>query len=429
MKELIEKYFDKLWPINRSITGDGLRKSFDILSELMPITTYEIASGTKVHDWEVPKEWNVDEAYIITPKGERIADVSVNNLHLMGYSIPFQGKMSFEDLDKHLYTLPQQPDAIPYITSYYFERWGFCITHNEYLDLDRKGEYEIKISSSLKDGSLTMGDAYLQGDLDEEIVFSSYLCHPSLASNELSGPLVLAMLYNEIKSIPNRKYSYRFILTPETIGTIAYLDQFGIQLKEKCIAGLIITCVGDNGSFTYKKSREEDSYINRICSHVLESNEHNNYQLIPFSPIGSDERQYCSPGYNLPFGSLMRTMYGKYDEYHTSLDNKDYISFEAMEQIVVIYLDIVKTMELDGYYINQQPYCEPQLGKRGLYPQLGDKSEKSDSVRKLMYLLNYSDGNNSVLDIAEKLSVSVLEMEAELIKLKKSSLLIEKKTC
>lgn len=422
----IEQLFDRLWPINRSITGNGLRKSFNILKEIIPLNITEIESGTKVHDWVVPKEWNVEDAFIITPDGSKIADVKVNNLHLLGYSIPFKGKLSFEELKEHLFTLPEQPDAIPYITSYYAERWGFCLSHNEYLQLDKEGDYEVIISTTLENGSLSFGDCVLPGSSKEEIVFSSYLCHPSMASNELSGPLVLSFLYNIIKNLKDRKYTYRFVIAPETIGTISYLHKYGEHMKSTCKAGLIITCVGDNGAFTFKESRESDSYINKICQHILNYLEPDNFSVVPFSPIGSDERQYCSPGYNLPMGSLMRTMYGVYPEYHTSLDNKDFISFSAMSHTIDLYLKIVKAIELDGYYINQLPFCEPQLGKRGLYPQLGDKLEKSDKLKKIMYLLNYSDGEISLLEIAHKLDVSILDLEIELDSLKEEALLKEK---
>ncbi len=425
MKNEIEQLFDKLWPINRSLTGNGVRETFKVLSQYVQLNLTEVPSGKNVYDWRVPAEWNINDAYIITPTGAKIASLKVNNLHILGYSIPVNQKLSYDELVKNIYTLPEQPDVIPYLTSYYKERWGFCITHNDFLALPKEGLYTVFIDSNLNEnGSLTYADAILEGDSKEEIVFSTYICHPSMANNELSGPLVSVFLYNELKKLKSRKYTYRFIFTPETVGTISYLAENGNYLKKNSIAGLIVTCAGDAGMFTYKKSRDESSEINKIVSHVLANHAKKNHQIVDFTPIGSDERQYCSPGFNLPFGSLMRTMYGKYKEYHTSGDNKEFISFEALEETVEIYFKVCKAFELNQRYTNQQPYCEPFLSKHQLYPDISTTSgDKEEWLRQILYILNYSDGNTPLLEIAEKLGVSILDLEENIEKLKGKKLL------
>lgn len=426
MKDQIEILFDKLWPINRSLTGDGVRKSLDLMKSIIDLNLYEEPSGAKVFDWTIPKEWNVQDAYILAPDGRKIADFKDNNLHLLGYSIPVRKTLSFEELKPHLYSLPDQPDVIPYITSYYNERWGFCLKHNTLESLPTTGHYEVVIDSQLENGHLTYADAVLKGKEKKEIIFSSYTCHPSLASNELSGPLVLSFLYNKVKSLKSRRYTYRFILTPETIGTITYLSKHYQQLKEDVIAGYVITCVGDDAPFTYKMSRDKKAYTNKMTEHILSHYAKDNHSIVPFTPIGSDERQYCSPGINLPVGSLMRTMYGKYEEYHTSLDNKDFVSFEAMEDTVDMYFKLVKAYELDGTYENLSPFCEPQLGKRGLYPSIGNKEQKGDLLKKILYILNYSDGHHTLLEIANLLECSILDLTEAVKQLSEKKLLLLK---
>ncbi len=424
MKENIQRYFERLWPINRSLTGEGVVQSLEILSELLPLKQYHAPSGSQVFDWTIPQEWHVRKAYIIAPNGDKIADFNKNNLHLLGYSTPVNDFFSYEDLVKNIYTLPDQPNAIPYLTSYYKKRWGFCMAHDEFVQLPKEGMYQVVIDADLFDGKLTYADAYLPGKTSEEVVFSTYICHPSMANNELSGPLVAAFLYQQIEALKDRHYSYRFVFTPETIGTIAYLSQFGMQLKEKAKAGFIITCAGNEAPFTYKKSRKDNSETNQITEHILKYHYPNYHEVVEFTPIGSDERQYCSPGFNLPFGSLMRTMYGKYPQYHTSLDNADFISFEALEGTVEAYLKVVKGLEGNRKYQNNLPFGEIQLGKRGLYPDMSStKGDKESSLKKILYLLNYSDGEHSMLTIAEKIGCSILELKEELDKLIAQNLL------
>jgi aminopeptidase-like protein len=402
MKNNIEKYFDRLWPITRSLTGNGNRDSLKILSELIDLEVTEVPSGTTCFDWNVPPEWNIKEAWIKNSKGEKIVDFSKNNLHILGYSEPFQGILSFEELKSHIYTLPDQPELIPYLTSYYKRRWGFCISHRQFLELDKNDNYEILIDSSLdENGSMSIGEAIIKGKSEKEILFSTYICHPSLASNELSGPLVSAFIYSKLKEQKELKYTYRFIFVPETIGSIHSLSVNGEKWKENLQAGFVITCIGDNGKFTYKKSRRGNSFPDRAVEAILKQTE-SEFNIVEFFPSGSDERQYCSPGFNLPVGSLMRTMYGKYPEYHTSADNKDFISFEAMEKSVLKYLEIIEVLERNEKYLNKMPFCEPQLGKRGLYPTLGSQKGTEDFVTTMLWILNLADGTNDLISISEK---------------------------
>lgn len=426
MKYKIESFFDRLWPLNRSLTGNGNRETFKILSEIVDVNVSEIPSGTKCFDWTVPPEWNVNEAWIKNSKGEVIIDFSKNNLHLLGYSEPFSGVLSYEQLKENLYTLPNQPTLIPYLTSYYQRRWGFCMSHEQFLNLDRNEQYTVHIDSSLDpSGSMTIGEAIIKGNSEKEILFSTYICHPSLANNELSGPLVSAFIYQKLKERRDLNYSYRFVFVPETIGSISLLSSKGDFFKENLIAGFVITCIGDNGSFTYKKSREGNNLVDRAAQLILSQSDQD-FNVIDFFPSGSDERQYCSPGFNLPVGSLMRTMYGIYPEYHTSGDNKDLISFSAMEDSVNMYLDIIELIEKNGFYINMLPYCEPQLGKRGLYPNLGSQKTKEDFVSGMMWILNLSDGNYDLIDISLRSKIPVKKLYPILNKLIQEGILIRK---
>jgi aminopeptidase-like protein len=400
----LELYFDRLWPLLRSITGEGVRQTHDILSELVRLERTEISSGTQVFDWIIPKEWKVNEAYVIDPNGKRILDVKENNLHLVNYSVPFRGVISKNKLEQHLYSLPDKPTAIPYVTSYYSPRWGFCLSQHE-RDALPNGEYQVVVDTELFDGSLTLSEAVLPGESTDEVLISTYTCHPSLANNELSGPLVAAFLYRELAKLEPRRLTYRFVFLPETIGAISYLQSRGEHLKQHFVAGYVVTCIGDAGDFTYKRSKQSSLTLNlalvdRAAEHALKHSQ-KVHKILDFSPLGSDERQYCSPGFNLPVGSLMRSQYGTYSEYHTSLDNKSFISFEAMAESVAMYLSVMKVLEANRTYINLFPHGEPQLGKRGLYETIGRNTipELSSAV---FWLLNYADGEHDLLWIAEK---------------------------
>jgi aminopeptidase-like protein len=403
MSESIEEiaaYFDRLWPILRSITGDGVRATHEILAELVPLERIEIPTGTVALDWTVPQEWVVRDAYVITPHGERILAVTENNLHLLNYSTAFTGTVSREALVEHLHTLPHQPNAIPYVTSYYEPRWGFCIAHEE-LERLPPGDYQVTIDTELVDGSLTIGEAVLPGKLSDEVLISTYTCHPSLANNELSGPLVAAFLYRRLAAWPARRLTYRFVFLPETIGSVCYLARRGKDLREKLVAGYVVTCIGDAGAFTYKRSRQGDSLADRAAIHVLDRSGREARILDFFPDRGSDERQYCSPGFNLPVGSLMRTMYGTYPEYHTSLDDRSFISFEAIHESIGVYESVMRALEVNLKFANVLPFGEPQLGRRGLYDTLGTKAS-GPLKSAILWVLNFSDGDHDLLEIADR---------------------------
>lgn len=397
-------YFDRLWPIFRSITGTGVRQTHDILSEIVNLERHEIPTGTPVFDWVIPKEWVVREAYIIDPSGKRILDIQENNLHLLNYSLPFRGNVSKQELEQHLYSLPDKLTAIPYVTSYYAPRWGFCLSQQQ-RDTLPEGDYQVFIDTEMIDGSLTISEAVLKGETEQEVLISTYTCHPSLANNELSGPLVAAFLYQKISKLKKRRLTYRFVFLPETIGAIAYLSLRGEHLKQNLAAGYVVTCIGDAGNFTYKRSRSYPSLADRAAEHVLKHLGQES-KVIAFSPLGSDERQYCSPGFNLPMGSLMRSMYGTFSEYHTSLDNREFISFTAMAESVETYFKVMMALENNVFYKNLFPYGEPQLGQRGLYETLGRNTipELSSAV---FWLLNFADGEHDLLAIAEKSGFSI----------------------
>lgn len=395
----LEKLFDRLWPICRSITGEGYRTSLDILSEIMPTRRLRYESGRKVLDWFVPDEWNVRDAYFVDPQGQRHAEFKKNNLHLVNYSIPFCGKICLAELKSHLHTLPAQPRAIPYVTSYYKSRWGFCLSQEEFEQLP-EGEYDVVVDTELKPGWMEVGEAVLEGRSEGEVLFSTYLCHPSMANNELSGPLTMMFLYERIAAMSHRRLTYRFVVCPETIGAICYLSERGTHLKACLIAGYQLTCIGDRGPFTYKRSRRGDTPADHAAT--LGLRDIGTHRIIPFTPYeGSDERQYCSPGFNLPVGSLMRTPYLQYPEYHTSLDNKDFICFDSLAQSVDICVALAEALEENRFYQNTVMYGEPQLGRRGLYDSIRKMKSTDERDRAIFWLLNMADGTRDMFSIAE----------------------------
>ncbi len=402
----IAAYFDRLWPIMRSITGQGVRLTHDILSELVPLERMEIPSGSRCFDWEVPKEWVVREAYLVTPDGRRILDVAENTLHLVNYSVPFRGRLSREDLDAHLHSIPDLPDAVPYVTSYYAPMWGFCLPHRMREGLP-DGEYEVVVDTDHVDGSMTISEAVLPGEEPGEILISSYTCHPSMANNELSGPLAAAFLYRRLAGVDKRRLTYRFVFLPETIGSIAYLSLRGDHLKDTLVAGYVLTCVGDDSPITYKRSRRGDTPADRAAAWSLSRREGAAPRLMDFFPFGSDERQYCSPGFNLPVGVLARSWPGTFDEYHTSLDNRNFISFEVIADSVDALFDVCQTVERNRTYHNLCPYGEPNLGKRNLMPTEGAGRERREFVDAIKWVLNLSDGAHDLLSIAEKSGIAL----------------------
>ena len=400
------KLINHLFPICRSITGDGVRKTLKILQSHIDLKIHEVPSGTKVFDWIIPDEWNIKDAYVKDENGKKVIDFKENNLHVVGYSEPFHGKVNLEELEKHLYSLPNQSDLIPYVTSYYERRWGFCVSENQRKKL-KKGIYEVKIDSTLKSGSLTYADLIIKGQSQKEILFSTYICHPSLANNELSGPVVATFLAKYFLGEKNNYYTYRFVFTPETIGTIAYLSEHVNELKKNVIAGYVITCIGDSGSFSYLQSRKEDTLVDRVTMHVL-NNMEKEYKLYDYLSRGSDERQYCAPGIDLPVGSLMRTKYGEYPEYHTSGDNLDIIEPIELERSLEKLKLCVNVIENNRIY-KTRVKGEPQLGKRGLYPNISTKISGL-KVRKMMNILAYCDGQHDLLWIAEKIGEPIMSL-------------------
>ncbi len=382
----------RLYPLCRSISGEGIRETLRILKDWAPMEIHEVASGTQVFDWTVPREWNVSEAWIKDPSGRKIVDFQEHNLHVLGYSIPVQGTFSLEDLKPHLFTLPAQPDLIPYKTSYYNENWGFCLSHRTLKSL-RPGKYEVLIDSSLKPGHLTYGEAYLPGRREEEVLISTHCCHPSMANDNLSGIAVAAGLAQNLGKL-ERRYSYRFLFLPATIGAVTWLAR-----NEKQTAsishGLVLSCLGDPGHVTYKKSRRGDATVDRAVSHILRISGAP-YRILEFSPYGYDERQYCSPGFDLPVGCFMRTPYGEFPQYHTSADDLSFITSEALGDSYKKLLRVVEILETDRRFENMEPKGEPQLGKRGLYS--ADREENM----AILWVLNLSDRKNTLLDIADR---------------------------
>lgn len=402
----------ELYPICRSITGEGIRHTLDRIGERIPLLKSDVPTGTQVFDWTVPKEWNVREAYIQGPDGSRIIDFKDFNLHVLNYSAPIRAKMSLADLRPHLFTIPEHPDWIPYRTSYYKEEWGFCLPHNQLLSLP-EGEYEVCIDSSLTAGNLTYGECYLPGQTTDEILISCHACHPSLANDNLSG-LTVATFLAKLLSDCERRYSYRFLFIPGTIGAITWLAQ-NRSTAGRVRHGLVLTCIGDAGGFHYKKSRRGNAEVDRAAAHVLK-HQNESSAILDFSPYGYDERQYCSPGFNLPVGCLMRSVWGAFPEYHTSADNLEFIRPRQLAASLQVCAAIFDVLENNQTYRNLNPFCEPQLGRRNLYRTTGGNSI-GEEINARLWVLNFSDGEHSLLDIAERsgLSFSLIRDAAEVL--------------
>lgn len=433
MYELMER----LYPITRSITGEGVRKTLKIFQDSIDLQIHEVPTGTKVFDWTVPEEWNIDDAYIMNKNGEKIVDFKKSNIHILQYSEKIEKKIGLEELKKHIFTLPEQPDTIPYRTSFYNKNWGFCMKHKEFLKLD-DDEYAVNISSEHKDGSLTYGEFLIKGESTDEILISTYVCHPSLCNDNLSGP-VLSLFLAKYFSKQKLHYSIRFLFIPETIGAITWLARNEDNVKN-IKHGLVATCLGDSGNLTYKKTRDGDNIIDKIVEEVLiESGKP--YKIMDFWPSGSDERQYCSPGFNLPVGSLMRTPYDMFDEYHTSEDNLSFMNKESLRDSFLKYIAVIK--KLEDYFLvdipkrkipenknsannnpvfkNLIPKCEPQLGKRRIYDEIGGikKQDSLEQKKAIQWILNLSDGKNSLRDIQARSGLNydiLLDMSELLLK-------------
>jgi aminopeptidase-like protein len=385
-----------LFPICRSITGDGVRQTLRILQRYIPLTIHQVRSGTSAFDWTIPKEWKIRDAYIKNSTGEKVIDFNKCNLHVLNYSVPVMQKLSLPELKAHLFTLPEHPDWIPYRTSYYNENWGFCLSHNQLSQL-AEGVYEVCIDATLADGYLTYGEYFLPGETEFEILISTHICHPSLANDNLSGIALATFLARAVRP---RKYSYRFLFTPGCIGSIAWLSLNESRLLN-IKHGLIVACVGDSGKVTYKKSRRHEAEIDRAVIQVLKDSG-DPYEVVDFSPYGYDERQFCSPGLNLPVGCFMRTPQGQFPQYHTSADDLDFVKPNALNDSFSKCHSVFEVLENNVLYLNRNPKCEPQLGKHGLYQAIGGGSRKRMTELAMLWVLNFSDGRFSLLDITEK---------------------------
>lgn len=393
----LHSFVEQLYPICRSITGDGVRSTLGLIRNRLPLQLCEVPTGTPVFDWTIPKEWNIRNAYIKDSGGKKIVDFRQSNLHVVNYSVPVHARMPLSELKSHLFTVPDHPDWIPYRTSYYQESWGFCLTHRQMLAL-AEGEYEVFIDSTLEDGHLSYGECYLPGLSPEEILISCHVCHPSLANDNLSG-ISVATFLAELLAPLQLRYSYRFLFIPGTIGAITWLAR-NRETADRIRHGLVLTCVGDPGPFHYKKTRRGSAEIDRVAGHVLQRWGRSS-EMLEFSPYGYDERQYCSPGFNLPVGCLMRSVWGSFPQYHTSADNLDFIGPDQLAESLRLCVELLDVLENNRRYRNLNPYCEPQLGRRNLYRSTGGEAIGQEITARL-WVLNLSDGEHSLLDIAER---------------------------
>lgn len=405
------RLIERLYPVNRSITGDGVRQTLAIVQQIIPLDITEVPTGTQVFDWTVPKEWNVRDAYIQDSSGRRIIDFNASNLHVVSYSTPLHRTMRLDELKPHLFSIPERPDWIPNRTSYYHEDWGFCVTHHQLLSLT-DDEYEVCVDSRLEPGSLTYGEYLIAGASQYEVLIYTHTCHPSLCNDNLSGIALAAYLARALAS-RRLRYSYRFIFGPGAIGSICWLARNEARL-ERIKHGLVAVLIGDAGKLTYKQSRRGDAEIDRVVRYVLEQSG-KPFAIEPFTPFGYDERQFCSPGINLPVGRLTRTPSGAYPEYHTSADDLDLVKPDALADSYQTYAEIFEVLERNRRYLNTSPKCEPQLGKRGVYSKSGGHVKTPQAQRALLWMLNLSDGEHSLLDIAGRsgLGIKVLDQAAQ----------------
>jgi aminopeptidase-like protein len=417
----MHRLITELYPICRSISGAGVRETLERIGREIPLAVEEVPSATDVLDWTVPREWNIRDAYVRDLRGRRVIDFNRCNLHVLGYSVPFSGRVSRQELDRHLFSIPDHPDWIPYRTSYYEEAWGFCVSERQRAAL-RDPQYDVLIDSSLEDGSLTYGECLLQGESSQEVLISTHVCHPSLCNDNLSGIAVATALAATLAEA-RRRYSYRFLFIPGTIGSIIWLARNEPRVA-RIKHGLVLTCVGDGGRSTYKKSRRGDAEVDRAMTHVLRQSGQD-YEIEEFTPWGYDERQYCSPGFNLPVGCLMRTPHGRFPEYHTSADNLDFVRPEALSDSLVKCLSLFDVLERNRIYLNTAPKGEPQLGKRGLYDAIGGQPDTRAAQMAMLWVLNQSDGGNDLLGIAGESSIPFDTVARAAAILREHGLLVE----
>lgn len=411
----------KLWPIPRSLTGNGVRETLAVLKELVPqLQIHEVPSHTKCFDWEVPLEWNIRDAYIVTPEGKKICQFKENNLHVLGYSIPVNQEIELSKLQEHLFSYPELSDAVPYVTSYYKPRWGFCISEKQRKEL-MPGNYKVFIDSDLKDGFLTYADLVICGETKEEVLLSTYICHPSMANNELSGPCVSIYLAKWLLSLPKLKKTYRFVFIPETIGSVLYISKHLDHLRENVKAGFIINCIGDDRCYSFMPSRAGDTISDRVGKAVM-SHKDPNFKSYSFLERGSDERQYCYPGVDLPIASLMRSKYAEYPEYHTSLDNLDLISPKGLAGGFELFKDCLEIIDSNRTLKNTK-LCEPQLGKRGLYPNTSTRDVGLTAL-DIVNVLAYCDGKLDLFEVSQVVKIPYAQVNEIARRLEAHSLLV-----
>ena len=394
----MHEFVSELYPICRSITGAGIRETLHRIQRKVPLRIHEVASGTPVFDWIVPNEWTIREAYVKNEQGERIIDFRRHNLHVWSYSTAVDRTMTLDELKGHLASIPEHPDWIPYRTSYYKENWGFCLSHKQLLAL-KPGNYTVCIDTTLQPGSLSYGEYVIPGRTDETVFLSTHCCHPSLCNDNLSG-IATATYLAKLLSDAQPRYTYKFVFIPGTIGAITWLAQNEHTVRH-IKHGFVVAGGGDGGSFHYKQSRRGNAEVDQIVEQVLRDSGHP-HKVVPFSPYGYDERQYCSPGFNLPVGALSRTPHGQFAEYHTSADNLDFVTAEHMAQTLAVYVSVISALEVNHRYQNVNPKCEVQLGKRGLYRQTGGHTDQPLRESAILWLLNMSDSEHTMLDIAKQ---------------------------
>ncbi len=417
----MHRLMTELFPLCRSITGDGIRSTLRTLSRHIPLEMYEVPSGTPVFDWTVPEEWNVREAWVANSRGERVIDFRAHSLHLMSYSAPVRTKLPLSELKKHLHSLPENPDWIPYRTSYYKRDWAFCLTHRQLAALP-EDTYEVCVDTALAPGSLTYAECFLPGATEQEVLISTHSCHPSLANDNLSGLAVCTFLAQRIMQCEHR-YSYRFLFLPGTIGSITWLAENEAHVS-RIEHGLVVTGVGDAGNLTYKRSRRGQADIDRAVEYVLRSSG-KPHEIQDFSPYGYDERQYCSPGFDLPVGCFMRTGWGRYPQYHTSADDLQFVHPDSLTDSLERLVEVFEVLERNRRYRNLSPKCEPQLGKRGLYDATGGRSDAKEFQMAMLWVLNFSDGKHDLLDIAGRSGIALAKISEAATALASHGLLAE----
>lgn len=405
----------ELFPLHRSITGAGVRATFEILKRHIPMTVTEVPTGTKVFDWTIPQEWRIRDAFIADTAGSRVVNYADSNLHVLNYSRPWNTVMAWDELQPYIHTIPDRPDVIPYRTAYFRDLWGFCVNGAQYKRLQDGGPWKVVVDTEFFDGALTLAECTLAGASRETVVFHCHTCHPSLANDNLSGVVVATYLANYL-STKNHRYTYRFVFAPATIGAIAWLALQSNADRQNIRHGLVLTLLGDDAPFTYKKTRSESATIDRLVTHILGSSE-SPHRVRRFTPDGYDERQFGSPGIDLPIGRLSRSVHNEFPEYHTSSDNLEFVQPACLAESLAVGIEIVDALESNTYPVNRNPCGEPQLGQHGIFRAFGEQDDRGRLQKAMMWVLNLADGQHDLLSIAErsKLSFNDVARAAELL--------------